>query len=172
MLAVAGAVLGAEFVLAGAELVLPSAQLGAKLVDSDTKLSNHGTNVIIARQTLRGFRGRAEFPQQRHEYDTSHSEHGLRRGDRKAQPCRRGHLHVAGALERAIQLERLADSRGRVLCCVPLDGELLGGRGLLLGLAAEWTVLLDWSANGLGRVFRGVALRHVPLICRSLLHHV
>ena len=106
VLAVAGAVLGAELVLSGAEMV----NLGVKLVDSDTKLSNHGTNVIIARQTLRGFRGRAEFPQQCHEYDTSHSEHGLRRGDRKAQPRRRGHLHVAGALEWAVK--RAPWSRG------------------------------------------------------------
>ena len=39
-----------------------------------------------------------------------------------------------------------------------MNRELLGGRGLLLWLAAEWTVLLDWSADGLGRVLRGVAL--------------
>ena len=137
--------------VASAELVL----VGAELVDSDTKLSNHRAKLIIAR---RGLCRLGEFPQQRHEYDARHSEHGLRRGDRKAQPRRRGHLHVAGALERAVQLERLADGRGRILRGVPLDRELLGRRGLGLWLALEWAVLLERRADGLGRVLRGVPL--------------
>ena len=46
--------------LAGAGLVLA----GADLIDLETKLSYHGTQVAISRQALRGLRGRfLEFPQ-------------------------------------------------------------------------------------------------------------
>ena len=77
------------------------------------------------------------FPQQRYQYDARQREYSLRRGDQKAQPRRRGHLHVAGPLERAVKLERRANGRGRVLRCVALNRELLGGWGLGLVEAAE-----------------------------------
>ena len=131
------ALTAAELVLAGAELVnlgIKPVLARAELVDSDTKLSNNRPKLIIAR---RGLCRLGEFPQQRHEYDARHSEHGLRRGDRKAQPRRRGHLHVAGALERAVEFERRADGLGRILRGVALNRELLGGRRFGLVKAAE-----------------------------------
>jgi len=80
--------------LAGAELVLASVEL----IDYETKLSYHGTQVAISRQLLRGRRGRLlKFPQQHYQRDARQREHSLRRGDRKAQPRSRGNLHVAGA---------------------------------------------------------------------------
>ena len=98
MRALAGAELGAKLVLAGAELGAKLVLAGAELIDCETKLSNQRTQVAISRQALRGRRGRLpEFPQQHHKGDARPREHSLRRGDRKAQPRRRGYLHVAGA---------------------------------------------------------------------------
>ena len=128
------ALAGAKLVLAGAEMV----NLGVEPVHCETKLSNQRAQVAISRQALRGRRGRLlEFPKQHYQRDARQREHSLRRGDRKAQPRRRGHLHVAGALERAVQLERRADGRGRVLRSVALNRELLGCGGLGLVEAAE-----------------------------------
>ena len=121
------ALAGAKLILAGAELVLAGAKLINRRVELISKLTYHGTQVAISRQALRGLRGRfLEFPQQHYQCDARQRKHSLRRGDRKAQPRSRGHLHVAGALERAVQLERLADGRGRVLRSVALNRELLG----------------------------------------------
>ena len=120
--------------LTDAKLVLA----GAELIDYETKLSNQRTQVAISRQALRGLRGRfLEFPQQHYQCDARQRKHSLRRGDRKAQPRSRGNLHVAGALERAVELERRADGRGRVLRSIALNRELLCGRGLGLVEAAE-----------------------------------
>ena len=120
--ALAGAELGAKLVLAGAELVLAGAKLINRRVELISKLSNQRTQVAISRQALRGLRGRfLEFPQQRYQRDAQQCKHSLRRGDRKAQSSRRGHLHVAAALKRAVQLERRADGLGRILRSVPLN---------------------------------------------------
>ena len=79
------ALAGAEPVLAGAEMVNRCAELvlaSAELIDCETKLSYHGTQVVISRQALRGLRGRfLEFPQQYYQRDARQREHSLRRGD-------------------------------------------------------------------------------------------
>ena len=129
----------AKLVLAGAEMV----NLGVKPVHCESKLSNQRTQVAISRQALRGLRGRfLEFPQQHYQRDARQRKHSLRRGDRKAQPRSRGNLHVAGALERAVELERRADGRGRILRGVALNRELLGRRGLRLVEAAETVAVM------------------------------
>lgn len=63
-------------------------------------------------------------------------------GDRKAQSRRGGHLHVAGALERAVELKRRADGRARVLRCLAFNRELIGGRVLGLVEAPEAVTIL------------------------------
>ena len=127
------ALAGAEPVLAGAEMVNHCAELvlaGAELIDCETKLTYHGTQVAISRQALQGRRGRLlEFSQQCYQGDARQREHSFRSGDRKAQPRRHGHLHVAGAMESAVKLERRADGRGRVLRGLALNRELLGRGG-------------------------------------------
>lgn len=52
-----------------------------------------------------------EFPQQHSQDDARQRKLSPRSRDRKAQSCRGGHLHVAIAMERVVQHERLADGR-------------------------------------------------------------
>ena len=99
---------------------------GEKLVLSRAKPSNKSAKVIISRQALQALRGGLpEFPEQRYLRDAA------------CVAATKRLSRVAGALERAVEIEPLADVIGRVLRGVSLHRELLAGRGLWLVEAAE-----------------------------------